>query len=185
MRAEVVVLDDLRDTNWSARIGLQEVRSRRALILTADTVWRIDLRRLLDLDDGADVWIPVSPSPRNVWRTPNLSVDRGNQVTSFGRPANHDLRRAQLGVGIYLINSVAAVLKGLERPGELDSTGLDPHGLRIKTYPKVDDFIDFGTNVGFLTLCKEVQSWPEFFGRRNRVLARARSKAAPEDRRLY
>lgn len=159
---QLAMLPELRDTNWTALHGLRNVRSARALILTADTVWRIDLPHLLEMDDEMDVWIPVVPASGVSGRLPNIFVDEKERVRSFQQRSGGK-QRGRLGVGLYLVNSVPALLAGLSRPGELDSTGIDPARLKVSAYTHAGDFVDFGTDENLAKLRSDVTSWPEFF----------------------
>lgn len=160
---EVTMLPELRGTNWTALHGLRKVRSERALILTADTVWKIDLPHLLSTNETIDVWVPVAPISAMSDRLPNLVVDENDRVRTFGVPRSRSEKGGRLGVGLYLINSVPQLVQGLHRPGELDSTGIDPTRLSVSAYTRMGDFVDFGTDENLVKLQDKSTSWPEFF----------------------
>ncbi|MDV8023802.1 NDP-sugar synthase [Rhodococcus sp. IEGM 1330] len=158
---EIVTLTERRDTNWATHQGLKKVKTRRALVLVADTVWKIDLQRFFSHDFTLDVCVPLT-KPRPLCNR-NFAVDRRGRVVEIGALPTRRSVTYMTGTGIYLITLSDAVIEGLNRGGDLDTTGFAPDDLRIGSYSHVGPLVDFGTDPQLTLLRNDLQYWPEFF----------------------
>jgi len=157
-----------RSTTWSAFTGVSEVRSEHTLLLTADNVWDLNLRRFTDthLERNADCSVLVT-TKKNVPNFGRVKFDtRSGRVASMWDPENMSHGTPASTMGFYALKKKAFLeVVDLESDVYVERESMQKLLPNIWGVGNNKLFSDFGTPEGLLQLSERYLLITKYFGK--------------------